>query len=189
MVCCWLVTLACDNLEAENKCPLLDVDGFNICRVLFDSMHGVNLGVAQHIAGNLMWEDVQAHVALRKDYDRYLEELWHTHKRWCADHGISTSISQFSCANLGKAKTGGYPVLHAKAAHTRYAVAWLAERFEMRSRQNPRDASLALRATLVLLAGEDFLTPSPSQCALMFACVPDFEASPNRHQTVTVMIL
>jgi len=57
---CWLDTMISHEeylASAVDPSPVTSLPGFEHSRALKDVMHGVNLGVAQHVAGNIMYED------------------------------------------------------------------------------------------------------------------------------------
>ena len=104
---CWLDTMIShdeyiESLGDDDRCPVLDIYGFEHSRALKDAMHGINLGVAQHACGNVLYEDVVRNCRLVKNYDEHLHKFWNTHKSWCRDRKLSTSIAQFSLAGINK---------------------------------------------------------------------------------------
>ena len=152
--------------NTTNLCPLFQLRGFRVTRAMRDPMHGVNLGVAQHVAGNAMYMLARRSCSLVKDMDAWLEAFWHTHKNWCLTRTIGSTISQFSLANLNKKGNNAckYPLLHAKAANTHYLVAHLAEVTKSEASQAPHDAQLRdLAALLYFLADFFCILDSPDR--------------------------
>jgi hypothetical protein len=53
---------------------LARIPGWHKSRVLADSMHGVNLGTAQHLCGNILYELACDYGQTRADRQRVLEQ-------------------------------------------------------------------------------------------------------------------
>ena len=156
---CWLDTMIShdeyiESLGDDDRCPVLDIYGFEHSRALKDAMHGINLGVAQHACGNVLYEDVVRNCRLVKNYDEHLHKFWNTHKSWCRDRKLSTSIAQFSLAGINKKdnRSDSYPLLHAKAANTRILVAHLAETTGQQATSTPTSHCKLVAALMYSLA-------------------------------------
>ena len=138
-----------DNVPPAARSALTLVPGWHLSRVLGDSMHGINLGVAQHLCGNLLWELAQRNCRYRTQYNGYLETFWHSFKGWCKLHRLSCSMGTFTVNGLNMVSAGNYPLLHAKAANTRVLVGYLAEVFTEMAAIYADDEPLQLRALCV----------------------------------------
>ena len=93
----------------------------------WDSMHGLNLGVLQHTAGNVLYELCHRREAT-PNLDSELEKLHIQFKNWCKNKKITCSTPTFSKNSIfpgGDEKA--YPELSAKAANTETVLMWLSE--------------------------------------------------------------
>ena len=142
--------------HARRPTPVLSLHGFHISRAMRDPMHGVNLGVAQHVAGNVVYEMCKRKCGQVNHMNDWLENFWHKHKAWCRIHGLGSTIGQFSVANLNKAKLSQYPLLHAKAANTKYLISHLAEVTLAESIEDPTNEHLRAVASVVYNLAEFF---------------------------------
>jgi hypothetical protein len=50
--------------------------GWELERNTIDPMHGLNLGVTQHLLANCIWDWAVESAELKKDIPTYLERLW-----------------------------------------------------------------------------------------------------------------
>jgi hypothetical protein len=151
------------NNSSQNLCPLFKLHGFNITRAMRDPMHGVNLGIAQHMCGNVLYEMVTRDCVLVKNYNIWLEAFWHRHKAWCREHHFGSTIGQFTLANLNKPdnKVKAYPLLHCKAANCRYLLTHLAELLRDESEALPNDKHWKSVATMAYFMVDFSMSWSP----------------------------
>ena len=85
-----------------------------------------------HLAGVTRLRAVQAQESGLpvKDYDTYLESLWHDYRAWCRQRGRpQSSIAPFSMSSIGKTRNARdcHPMLNAKAAQCKHVIPFLAE--------------------------------------------------------------
>ena len=139
------------NTTPDERCPLVNMPGWDHSRALGDTMHGLNLGVAQHVAGSTLMEDCVEHCRFRGDWQQHLETRWHELKAWCRLRRVSCSHPCFTKAQLNIQKSGENAVMKSKAANARTIIFWLADKsrqtFAQRSpRHDGRDLPRALSA-------------------------------------------
>ena len=89
------------------------------------TMHGLNLGVGQHVAANILCELARASA---DSFDLAFEKLWHRFENLLSRHKLQAHVVQCSSANLGVDKSiMVLPELKIKAAPCEKVVLWLAD--------------------------------------------------------------
>ena len=136
-----------ENSAVGPGCPLVDLPGWELTRNLIDPMHGLNLGVDQHVAGNVLWDMATEACTMKKDVPGFLERQWVLFMRWCSEHRISCSMKRFTVTKLNKSEANKYPLLHCKAAEARIVLVWLCEMLTSEASEKPRCAYTQLKAT------------------------------------------
>ena len=102
--------------------PLLSCPGFKLDMVCIDWLHTVDLGVAQDILGNLLWESMLLEAGTRP---QQLQGLWSKVKAYYQQHKPASQLENLTFDMIYKA--GRSPKLRAKGGETRYLVPFGAE--------------------------------------------------------------
>jgi hypothetical protein len=127
--------------------PLFKAKGYSITMVASDPLHVMDLGVAHHILGNVLWvllED-NAHVkSAATSRAARLKFLWGLLKAWYTAHGMPCPLNNLTLGMVkaGKVKTA-YPELKAKAAETRHMAPGVTGVFQaLHDDKNERDTCI-----------------------------------------------
>ena len=98
---------------------------FNLRRIWPDPMHTIDLGVAAHLCGNVIWECV-ALAPGAGSRNKKLETGWNDYRVWCRQTGIGCFTTCWTVEKLNKKKATNWPYLKAKANEGKWCVAWAA---------------------------------------------------------------
>jgi hypothetical protein len=106
--------------------PLTAVRGWNHRRQMFDLMHVLPLGLLRILAGGvLVLLGEHPNVYGRGDLGANLRVAYQSWRRWCKNHGISTSVRLFTVGRVGRKTQTSWPSLGAKASNMKRVCYWL----------------------------------------------------------------
>ena len=107
--------------ESDSDVPeLFSIKGLRLECITIDVLHCVDLGVAQHVIGNTLWEVLPL---LGRNRQAQIAELNKRLKRWYTAHRVESRLQGQISEDMLKSK-GGWPKLRAKGAATRNMAAF-----------------------------------------------------------------
>ena len=120
---------------------LFNIRGLRLETIAIDVLHCVDLGVAQHVIGNTLWEALPY---LGRNKRNQLDELNRRLKRWYSAHKVESRLQGQLVEDMLKS-AGGWPKLRAKGAATRNMAAFaqcLAREFASGSERDARKCAV-----------------------------------------------
>ena len=108
----------------SRRSPLTNMPGWRLENNFNDTMHGLNLGVAQHVAANILCELARAS---SDPVELALEKLWLKLKKWLSQNRLVASVEKFTSASLSLDTSMVFPLLKIKAAPCEKVIFWLAD--------------------------------------------------------------
>ena len=119
----WLAALRADGAPTP---PLFDVVGLRLDAMMIDILHCVDLGVAAHIAANILLELVQKRAWGGSTQDVAIAALMVALKAWYSKQKSTRKVQ--GSLTLERLRTnGGWPKLKAKAAQVRHIARFVLE--------------------------------------------------------------
>ena len=102
---------------------LARVKGFFLRRVFIDSMHTVDMGVAPHVVGNILWEIVTTAEEFGTDSRaKRLERAYIAYRQFCSEIGVTCVSTTWKPEKLNKNSATDYPFMKAKAVECKKMV-------------------------------------------------------------------
>ena len=140
------------------------VKGLRLECITVDALHALDLGLAQHIAGNVLWESVASNSWGGGNQQANIDLMERDLRRWEKEHSVKRGF-QGRLTKERLRSESGYPKLKAKGAQTRHLANYIldvARRFDSGTQHDRKKiavAQLLVRVYEIMASAGQFLSP------------------------------